>query len=257
MRALKKRSTPEQDASLNEKRVKLQREIDDFHRSSGIYMRGIGDEGPINLSPDQNDEWQDDDDDSDDEGVLHPMPGSFSSQSGRESHTLVDDVVNRVSAETQLIRLPSTYRKDKSCENLEVLSLVEKDLRMGQANDAIHAIRLRIADKSYTYRKNVRKGATNPTRGYRGRRKAFDEAHAIDADIRKHSRIYESARKALLSLGLSADEEEMYRPLKRSDTNTSTAIVDFNARGQRNEGLSWIWQTPKALTNTSAWMEEC
>ena len=220
-------------------------------------MPEVGDDDPINLSHDQNNEWQDDDDDSDDEGILHPMPGGFTSESGRGSHTVVDDVVNRVSAETQLIRLPSTYRKDGLCENLEVLWPIEKDLRMGQANDAIHAVRLRIADKSYTYRKKVRKGATNPTPGSRGRRKAFDEAHAIDADIRKHSRIYESARKALVALGLSSEEKDMYRPLKPSDTNASTAVVDFNARGQRNEGLSWIWQTPKALTNTSAWMEEC
>ena len=257
VRALRKRSTPEQDAALCDKRTKLQREIDDFHRSSRIYMPEVGDEDPTSQFPNHDDEWQDDEDDSDDEGLLHQMPGGFGTLSGGGSRSVVDDVVNRVSAETQVIRLPSTYGKDKSCENLELLSPIEKDLRMGQANDAIHAVRLRIADKSYSYRKKVRKGATNPTPGYRGRRKAFDEAHAIDADIRQHARIYESARKALVVLGLSSEEEDMYRPLKPSDTHASTAVVDFNARGQRNEGLSWIWQTPKALTNSSAWMEEC
>lgn len=256
-RAIKKRATPEQEALLSEKRLKLQKEIDDFHRNTNVYMAEVPDKVPTSSSPNAEDEWQDLDDDSDDEGILHPLPGSFPTTSGDGRRTVVDDVVNQVSAEAQIIRLPSTYGKEKCPENLTKLYPVEKDLRMGQANDALHAIRLAIADKSYSYRKKVRKGATNPNAGYRGRRKAFDAAHALDADIRKHARIYELARKALNVLGLSPEEQDTYRPLKRSDTQASTAVIDFNARGQRNAGLSWIWQTPKALTNTSAWMDEC
>ena len=256
-RALKKKGTPEQQSALSEKRTKLQKEIDDFHREARIYMPDVGDHSESVLSPDDHDEWQDDDDDSDDEGVLHPMPGSYKQVPADGPHTVVDDVVNKVMAESQLIRLPSSYGHGKCPENIAILSPVEKDLRMGQANDSLHSVRLAVAEKSYSYRKKVRNGSTNPNTSYRGRRKAFDDAHAIDADIRKHARIYESARKALMVLGLSEEEESTYRPLKPGDTHASTAVVDFNARGQRNEGLSWIWQTPKALTNTSAWMEEC
>lgn len=204
-----------------------------------------------------NDEWRDQDDDSDDEGILHPMPGTYQSTSGDGDRKVVDDVVNELSAETQLIRLPSTYSTETFSKSVSLLRPVEKDLRIGQANDALHSVRLCVADKSYSYRKKVRNAATNPNTSYRGRQKAFGNVHTIDADIRKHARIYESARKALVSLGLSDEEQDTYRPLKAIDTQASTAVVDFNARGQRNEGLSWIWQTPKALTNTSAWMEEC
>lgn len=255
--SIKNRATPEQQAVLSEKRMKLQKEIDDFHRNSRIYSSEVLDSRPESLLRDTEDEWQDLDEDSDDEGILHALPGSYPVSSGDGRRTVVDDVVNQVSAETQVIRLPSSYGKEYCCTNLTTLSPIEKDLRIGQANDALHAVRLAIADKSYSYRKNVRKAATNPTPGYRGRRKAFDAVHVIDADIRKHARIYESARKALNILGLSPEEEDTYRPLKRGDTHASTAVIDFNARGQRNTGLSWIWQTPKALTNTSAWMNEC
>lgn len=203
------------------------------------------------------DEWCDQDDDTDDEGILHPMPGTYEPSSGGGDRKVVDDVINKLSAECQLIRLPSTYSRDSCSKSVVILSPVEKDLRIGQANDALHSIRLCIADKSYRYRKKVRNAATNPNASYRGRQKAFADAHAVDSDIRKHARIYESARKALAALGLSEEEEDMYRPLKPKDTQASTAVIDFNARGQRNEGLSWIWQTPKALTNTSDWMEEC
>ena len=255
-RALKKKATPEQKNSLSEKRVKLQKEIDQFHRNARIYMSDVKGKLPTALSCDDN-EWHDQDEDSDDEGILHPMPGSYQTLSGDEDRKVVDDVVNELSAETQPIRLPSTYSGENCSQSLAVLCPIEKDLRIGQANDAIHSVRLCVADKSYHYRKKVRNAATNPNSGYRGRQKAFANAHAVDADIRKHARIYESARRALLALGLSEEEEDTYRPLRPSDTQACTAVVDFNARGQRNEGLSWIWQTPKALTNTSAWMEEC
>ena len=255
-RALRKKANADQKASLSEKRVKLQKEIDEFHRNARIYMSDVKGKFATE-SPCDNDEWHDQDDDSDDEGILHPMPGSYDTASGDRDRKVVDDVVNEVSAETQLIRLPSTYGRENRSKSLGILRPVEKDLRIGQANDALHSVRLCVADKSYSYRRKVRNAATNPSNGYRGRQKAFAEAHAVDTDIRKHARIYESARKALVALGLSEEEQDTYRPLKPTDTQASTAVVDFNARGQRNEGLSWIWQTPKALTNTSAWMEEC
>ena len=255
-RALKKKATPEQRNSLCEKRVKLQKEIDEFHRNARIYMPDVREKTPTAPSCD-GDEWHDQDDDSDDEGILHPMPGAYKTVSDDGDRKVVDDIVNELSAETQLIRLPSTYGRENRSQSLAILCPVEKDLRIGQANDAIHSVRLCVADKSYHYRKKVRNAATNPNTGYRGRQSAFATAHAVDADIRKHARIYESARKALIALGLSEEEEDTYRQLRPGDTQASTAVVDFNARGQRNEGLSWIWQTPKALTNTSAWMEEC
>ena len=255
-RALRKKANADQKASLSEKRVKLQKEIDEFHRNARIYMSDVKGKFATE-SPCDNDEWHDQDDDSDDEGILHPMPGSYDTASGDRDRKVVDDVVNEVSAETQLIRLPSTYGRENRSKSLGILRPVEKDLRIGQANDALHSVRLCVADKSYSYRRKVRNAATNPSNGYRGRQKAFAEAHAVDTDIRKHARIYESARKALVALGLSEEDQDTYRPLKPTDTQASTAVVDFNARGQRNEGLSWIWQTPKALTNTSAWMEEC
>ena len=255
-RALRKKCTPEQKCLLSEKRVKLQKEIDEFHRKARIYMSDV--KGKLATDPScDNDEWCDQDEETDDEDILHPMPGTYDTSSGNRDRKVVDDVVNQLSAETQLIRLPSTYSRDNCSKSVVALSPVEKDLRMGQANDALHSVRLCIADKSYRYRKKVRNAATNPNASYRGRQKAFADAHAVDADIRKYARIYESARKALVALGLSEEEEDMYRPLKPKDSQASTAVVDFNARGQRNEGLSWIWQTPKALSNTSAWMEEC
>ena len=256
VRTFRKKITPEQRALLSEKRVKLQKEIDEFHRSSRIYMSDVKAKFEVHPSCD-NDEWHDQDDDSDDEGILHPMPGSYVPTSGDGERKVVDDVVNELSAETQLIRLPSTYSIEDCSKSLVILRPVEKDLRIGQANDALHSVRLSVADKSYSYRKKVRNAATNPNTGYRGRQKAFADAHAVDANIRNQARVYESARKALVSLGLSEEEEDTYRLLTPRDTQASTAVVDFNARGQRNEGLSWIWQTPKALTNTSAWMEEC
>ena len=59
------------------------------------------------------------------------------------------------------------------------------------------------------------------------------------------------------TLGMSEEDIQNYPKLSKSDTNASTAVVDFNARGQRNEGLSWIWRTPHEMTRDSRLMNEC
>ena len=131
---------------------------------------------------------------------------------------------------------------------------MEFDLRKGQANDALHNIRLHVTEKSLLYGAGVCKGTATVTLGHRGGQKAFKEVHVLEAKIRQQARIYECARKAMESLGMSVEDQKRYPKLLKSDTNVSTAVIDFNARGQRNEGLSWIWRTPQALTRDSALM---
>ena len=256
-RALKKKSTAETIASLAERRMKLQLSIDDFHRKVVLYMPesnrlsgGAADQDVVA------DEWEEAVYDSEDDDVVPGMPGGYRPDANARP-AVVDDVTTVLLAEEQTIRLPSSFGRDACLGPLQPHGRVEFDLRKGQANDAIHAIRLHVAEKSFIYRVGVRKGSTTANLGHRGRQKAFNEAHVLEAKIRHQARVYEQARKAMVTLGMSSEEERNYPRLAKSDTNASTAVVDFNARGQRNEGLSWIWRTPQGMTSDSATMNEC
>ena len=201
-------------------------------------------------------EWEDAIYDSEDDEVLPVLPGTFNTDL-RNQLSIVDETITALSAEEQRIRLPSSFGQAACLGKLQPYGRVEFDLRKGQANDALHNIRLHVAEKSFIYGVGVRKGSTAANLGHRGRQKAFNEVHVLEAKIRQEARIYECARRAMETLGMTIEEQKSYPKLAKSDTNASTAVVDFNARGQRNEGLSWIWRTPHAMTQDSAAMSEC
>ena len=237
--------------------MKLQLSIDDFHRKAAIYMPGTDSLPSIGVNErNTEEEWVDAVYDSEDDDMFLTLPGSF--ETGRKTQQfVVDETTAALSAEEQRLRLPSSFGRATSLGKLQLHGQVEFDLRKGQANDALHNIRLHVAEKSFLYGAGVRKGTTTVNLGHRGRQKAFKEVHVLEAKIRQQARIYECARKAMESLGMSVEDQKRYPKLLKSDTNASTAIIDFNARGQRNEGLSWIWRTPQALTRDSALMNEC
>ena len=243
--------TPEIESMLYEKRMKLQKLIDQFHRSSGLFLHGIDlqNGNPVGLQDDA-DDWQDveEGDDPDD------IPGSFPSGT---LHPIIDSMSATLPAEKQRIRLPSSFGKEACSGPLKFLSPVELDLRKGQANDAMHGLRLAIGQKSFKYRSQIRQGSSNPHSGYAARTRSHAEIRTIQRTIDQYARIYTSSRNAMCALGASQDDLDVYRKLTPSDLVASTAVIDFNARGQRNEGLSWIWQRHAASTDNPEWMDEC
>ena len=256
-RALRKKATAESLASLAEKRAKLQLSIDDFHRKSAIYMPETDLEPGINGNEQSVEtEWEDTMYDSEDDEMLLSLPGSFNVDLSNQQ-SIVDEATTALSPEEQSIRLPSRFGRAACLGKLQPHAKVEFDLRKGQANDALHNIRLHVAEKSFIYGVGVRKGSTTANLGHRGRQKAFNEVHVLEAKIRQEARIYECARRAMDTLGMTVEDQQSYPKLTKGDTNASTAVVDFNARGQRNEGLSWIWRTPHAMRGDSAVMSEC
>lgn len=257
VKALAKKSTPETMAMLTEKRAKLQLSIDDFHRKAAVYVPETDLlSGSVIDEESATSEWEDAVYDSEDDDILLPMPGTFIPDVGAQ-RSASDEATTALPAEKQLIRLPSSFGREACHGRLRPYGRVEFDVRKGQANDALHTIRLHIAEKSFIYRGGVRKGSNTANLGHRGRQKAFNEAHILEAKVRHQARIYEGARKAMETLGMSEEDIQNYPKLSKSDTNASTAVVDFNARGQRNEGLSWIWRTPHEMTRDSRLMNEC
>ena len=58
-------------------------------------------------------------------------------------------------------------------------------------------------------------------------------------------------------LGASAEILESYQVIQPKDVQTSTAVVDFNAPGQRNKPMSWIWHSRDSSENDPSWLREC
>jgi hypothetical protein len=141
--------------------------------------------------------------------------------------------------EKKTIYLPSSIGAHKcSSLGLQKLALTELSLREGQANDALQAIRLAIAEKSFYFRKHLRlsRSKTEKTR-------SWDAIHTVGRRIQHQRHIYRQARHAMLNLGLSeAQLLSTYPELRDEDLHTSTAIQEPNSRGQRSKQLSWIWK---------------
>ncbi|KAK7696208.1 hypothetical protein QCA50_000861 [Cerrena zonata] len=228
--------TYERQIALQAKRRRLQGKIDTFMTQSAEYLGTTG-QVPTNLI---DDDWFNEDDDRDDsmEGVL-----SGSDIPAGES----------ISPETISLPLPSSYGTQTCHERLSVVAQCELQLRVGQANDALHDLRVAIAHKSFVYRSRIRKNS--PTTGYAKRLRSYGDAHAVQMTIDHAAKVYITTRKAMIVLGADRDILSKYKPLNKTDLAASTAVADSNARGQRRDQLSWIWQT-FSNTNSPDFMNE-
>ena len=130
---------------------------------------------------------------------------------------------------------------------------MELELRVGQANDVLHELRLALADKAIIFRTDIR-GASN----YQGRTRAWGRVAGTDGIVKRRVAIYRRCRMQMISLGADEDVLARFRELRDTDLAVSTAIADPNARGHRNDTLAWFW-TMDVPRDTSAnnWMSEC
>jgi hypothetical protein len=227
------RPTEAQQLQVAHRRDKLQLQIDRFAQSAGTFLGHTFDGDDIA------DSYMDEnvvEDDYSDQGDGVPVASSFSFQ-----------------PEASFIPLPSNLGIDR-CNEFGLTDLVGQEicLREGQANDALHAIRVNLAHKAVIFRKTVRVAKSQVTTT-----RAWTQVRSVENVISYNARIYSKCRKQLYKLG--ADQLlEKYRKLEKGDLKASTAIADPNARGQRNSTLPWFWSLDvKADTCSSDWMTEC
>jgi hypothetical protein len=150
--------------------------------------------------------------------------------------------------------LPSTLGIT-NCKLLgaEDLLPLELSLRVGQANDALHEIRLALADKAVLFRTEVRhaKSHAKTTR-------AWAKVNATDAVVHRHAMTYRKCRSAMVYLGADDEVLTRYQDLKEEDLKVSTAVGNPNTRNHRNGSLSWFWTMDIARdTEMNDWMSEC
>jgi len=88
---------------------------------------------------------------------------------------------------------------------------------------------------------------------------SWDGIHIIGKWLQHHRLIYQQACHALSHLGVPQETlETEFRELTDNDLQTSSAIIEPNARRQRKKELSWIWQrTDMRISNQTTLVNEC
>lgn len=157
-------------------------------------------------------------------------------------------------AETIHLPLPSVLGPQKCQEDgLDWLAKEEKQLRTGQANDALHELRLALADKAVLFCTDVRHASSQATTS-----RAWGRVMAVDATVNKFAKIYRASRRAMVALGASNSMLARYQVLSKDHLKVSSAVAEPNARGHRNDALPWFWSMDVARdAEANDWMMEC
>jgi len=156
-------------------------------------------------------------------------PEGFNEHDGEDEQVVPDG-----NPEDQELLFPSSLNADRQ---LPQLAAIEMELRMGQANEALKALRNQLAQRLVMHReigRNVR-GQPNMTR-------AHGAMSRINAQITESARGYRNARTAMQHLGI-AEDNQSYPPLLDSDISTTNAFDNPRSLG-RGEAtpISWIWR---------------
>ncbi|KAG1907979.1 uncharacterized protein F5891DRAFT_939182, partial [Suillus fuscotomentosus] len=222
VRRIGRRSTETQRLDIACQRDRLQGQIDGFARSALTHL-GEGfdaDDEPEDLDVDILDDLDDD-------------PADFT----ETSHTWTN------SPELTVIPLPS---------NLGDLIPLEMSLREGQANDALHNLRIYLCNKAILFRTTVRQANSQALKT-----RAWSQVTSMQQAVSLHASIYTKTRKQMMKLEPGQDQLQKYKPLLREQLKISTAVGDPNARGQRNESLAWFWSVEVDLGGPDqSWNEE-
>jgi hypothetical protein len=135
----------------------------------------------------------------------------------------------------------------------EDLIPLEMSLREGQANDALHNLRIYLCNKAILFRTTVRQANSQALKT-----RAWSQVTSVQQAVSLHASIYTKTRKQMMKLEPGQDQLQKYKPLLREQLKISTAVGDPNARGQRNESLAWFWSVEVDLGGPDqSWNEEC
>lgn len=265
-----RRPTAAQQNAIEERRRKILARIAIFTKRAARFAT---DDHPENEAGEEGlneDDWEDltqgDEDEGTDDGTDEGSDG------GRSDATTDSDVeymlrADRASkkAEWLSIPLPSSGpdRQQGRSFNAELLDL-ELKLRQGQANEALHKLRLSLAAKALLLRKKVRNAKSQRTST-----RAWDQVHDADSKARGQVTVYGLAYKAMHALLDQMDDghatrkkrqsiSERYQKIEPEHLKMPGDITEESRIGQKNDKLAWFWRFDigKDLSD-DGWMQEC
>lgn len=232
VRAMGSHATNAALLDVQKRRERLQKRMDSWMTQAAAFLPDPDDDAEAPDSLDLDDDLEDPDED------VNPFM------------TAAEDTP----PEAQRLPLPSSLAHPDSAD-ASTADLREKEmlLRQGQANDALHNIRLALSHKAVLFRTSVRSA-----RSQKGKTRAWAGIMSKQTALMQHARVYSSARSAMVRLGADEKLLERYRVLKSHHLKASTSIMDPAIDRHRNESLAWFWRMDAGERSMDDdWLEEC
>src|ERR1700721_2285188 len=189
MKKLPAKPTPTQQLKVNRMRARLGKQIKDFFQSSSAFLPSLEelDFKPVHY-----------------ESITTPAE-EFVEPDDLGDGLLEEDDVNEEDDEAEalstvpesvILPLPSNIISVKHRPGLEYLIGVERELRKGQANDALEGLRIGLANKSLLLLTEV-----NQSTSTKQSTRAWSSVRNTQSQILHHARAYQRAWVALNSIG--------------------------------------------------------
>ena len=245
IKRLPQKPTVKQQLKVKRMRLRLGKQIKDIFLSSSHFLPSLEDE---DLKP-----FQDELIDTPVEEFVEPeelVDGSLEEDGFNEVEDEADDL--SVLPESVILPLPSNITSVKLRPVLESLISVERELRKGQANNALEGLRIGLANKSLLLLTDV-----NQSTSTKQSTRAWASVRNAQSQLLFHARCYQRAWLALKSVG-TPEELLVYQKLEEKDLVVVKDITNAKRFGQGSDSLAWFWRIgPSKDLVTGEWMEEC
>ena len=154
--------------------------------------------------------------------------------------------------ESIVLPLPSNIVSDDLRPSLQSLISIERELRKGQANDALEGLRMGLADKSLLLQTDV-----NNSSSTKQSTRAWMSVRNAQCQILQHARVYKRAWEAIKSVG-TPEDLVIYQKLEDKDLVVVKDITMAKRFSQGSDRLAWFWRIgPSKDAMTGEWMQEC
>jgi hypothetical protein len=168
-------------------------------------------------------------------------------EEGEESDEGISDLPEMV-----ILPLPSNIISKRLGPSLESLISIERQLRKGQANDALEGLRIGLANKSLLLLTDVNKSTST-----KQSTRAWASVRNAQSQILIHAHGYQRAWTALKCVG-TPEDLVIYQKLEEKDLVVVKDITSAKRFGQGSDRLAWFWRIgPGEDSLTGEWMEEC
>ncbi len=243
-------SSTEEKIALEQMRGKLLRDIEKFHKDARNFLSQGALRDFLSVPSNRDSlgaQW-----DSIEE----------SSQSNTAQMNDGEDEPRVLAPEHVTIALPSTLGAPLcNRHGLSKLLKQERQLRVGQMNDALHQVRVGVGLKSLLYRTEVRQATSQ-----RQKLRSYDDVHLTDTAILAAARLYDTSRVAMGRLYDTSLESEQaaldvqlqrYQVLRKGDLKSNTALIEHSVRGVSDLHLPWFWTlSAPGESRSGSWDEE-
>jgi hypothetical protein len=227
IKSLGRRLSTAQKTDLLKQRQRLESRITTFEQHMTIVLHVSDDTrwtksaGKIRTMDDSEDEWSDSD---------------------VGSSTFPEMLIT---PELDMLSLPSSLAPGEiHRKSLDSISTVEAELRRAQINDSLHGLRLALGEKAMSFRADVRNASSQRTS-----QRAWANVHKHDTDARKHRKLYNHARAALIRLDCFPEFLATLHDISEQDMKMSGDITEENRYGQRSDTLAWFWRLDDGLSD--------